>query len=149
VRNTHEEGLFWSSRVLRANPVDGPIRQIVDEDVVRIAEWQQHRCRVLEQRRMKLVRIAAEEAVEVLEAQTSGPLIKWPSRTLHPLWNEVVLAEPRCVVTVVYENVADRTGTLGHDRSVTRVSRGELRDVAHTDALMVATGEKRGTSRRT
>jgi hypothetical protein len=56
-----------------------------------------------------------------------------------------VLAEPRCVVTVVYENVADRTGTLGHDRSVTRVPRGELRDVAHTDALMVATGEKRGT----
>jgi hypothetical protein len=147
VRNTHEEGLFWSSRVLRANPVDGPIRQIVDEDVVRIAEWRQHRCRVLEQRRMKLVRIAAEEAVEVLEAQTSGPLIKWPSWTLHPLWNEVVLAKPRCVVTVVYENVADGTGTLGHNRSVAGVTRGELRDVAHPNALMVAASEKCSTGR--
>jgi hypothetical protein len=42
-----------------------------------------------------LVRITAEEAIEILETQTTGPLIKRPSRTLHPLWNEVVFTEPR------------------------------------------------------
>ena len=114
-----------------------------------ISERRQHwRC-VLKQRGMPLVRIAAEEAIEILEAQTSGPLIKGPSRTLHPLWNEVVLAEPRCVVAVVHENIADRACALGHDRGVAWISRGELRDVAHTDALMVATGEQRSTSRGT
>jgi hypothetical protein len=101
-----------------------------------------------QKRRMELVRVAAEEAVKIFEAQPSGPLIKRPSRTLHPLWNEVVLAKPRCVVAVVHENVADRAGTLGHDRSVARVTRGELCDVAHPNALMVAAGEKRSTGRR-
>src|SRR5215831_1392683 len=61
----------------------------------------------------------------------------------------MVLSEPRGVVAVVHENVADRAGTLGHDGGVARVSRGELRNVAHTDALMVAAGEKRSTSRGT
>jgi hypothetical protein len=61
----------------------------------------------------------------------------------------MVLSEPRRVVTVVHENVADRAGALRHDGGVARVSRGELRDVAHTDALMVTAGEKRSTSRGT
>src|SRR5262249_1476790 len=91
----YEEGLAWSSGVLRANPVDGPIRQIVDKNVVRVLEWRQHWCRVLKQRGMPLVGIAAEEAIEIFEAQPPGPLIKGSSRTLHPLWNEVVLAKPR------------------------------------------------------
>src|SRR5262249_52825753 len=83
-----------------------------------------------------------------LEAQTPGPLIKRPSRTLHPLWNEVVLSEPRRVVAVVYENVADRARALGYDRRIPWISRGELRDVAHADALVVAAGEKRATGGR-
>ena len=140
-REIQEEGLVWSSRVLRAHPVDGPIGQITNQDVVWVAKWWQHWCRVLKQRGMKLVCITAQKAIEILKAQATGPLIKRPSRTLHPLWNEVVFAEPRCVVAVVYENVADRARALGYDRRIPWISRGELRDVTHADALVVASGE--------
>ena len=34
----------------------------------------------------------------------------------------------------------------GDDRGVTRIPRGELRDVSHADAVVVAAGEERGTS---
>ena len=36
-------GLARSSRVLRANPVDVPIGQVVDQDVVRVSKWRQNR----------------------------------------------------------------------------------------------------------
>src|SRR6476646_4117333 len=92
-------------------------------------------------------RYRRRDSVAVLEAQTPGPLCKGPARTLHPLWNQVVLAEPRCVVTVVHENVADGAGTLWDDRSVTRITRGEFRDVTHAHALVVAASEKRSARR--
>jgi hypothetical protein len=85
---------------------------------------------------MPLVRIAAEEPVEVLEAQAPGPLVEGPGRTLLPFRNQV-------------ENIADGAGTLRHDRGVAWIPRGEFRDVAHADAVVVAAGEKCGPGRGT
>src|SRR4029077_8062510 len=55
----------------------------------------------------------------------------------------MIFAKPRRVVTVVNENVADRTGALGKDGVIARVPRSELRDVAKAHAVVVAAGKKR------
>src|SRR5262245_27681327 len=101
-----EEGLVRGGSVLRADPVDGAISQVVDQDVVRVADRRQYRNVVLKQCRVKLVRVAAEEPVEVVETQSAGPLVVRPSGALHPLRNQVVLTEPRRVVSVVNKNAA-------------------------------------------
>ena len=59
-------------RVLHPHPGDRLVRQVMVEDVIRIAEIGLDRHGVLVQRRMPLVGVAAEEAVEVLEARPLG-----------------------------------------------------------------------------
>src|SRR5262245_35375443 len=139
-----EEGLVGGNRVLDANPVHGAVGKVANKDVARVSGRWQSRIGVLEQRRVPLVRVAAKEAVEVLEAQAPGPLVEGPRRALHPLRHQVVLAEPRRVVAVVHERVANGSCSLGNDRGVARIPRGELRYVAHADAVVVAAGEECG-----
>src|SRR5256885_135553 len=105
--------------MLCTNPIDGPIGQIPDQDVVRVPDRRRDRLGVLEERWVPLIRVTAEEAIEVLEAHSAGPLIEWPRRSLHPFRNQVVLAEPGRVVAVVYQDVADCRGVLWNDRCVT------------------------------
>ena len=141
-REIKEEWLIGGGRVLRADPVDGAIGQIANQDVVRVVERAATPASCFRKRWVPLVGVAAEEAVEVLESHCPGPLVVGPARTLHPLRNEVVLAEPCRVVAVVDENVADRADTLGDDRGVARITRGELRDVGHPASVVVAAGQQ-------
>src|SRR5262249_12990438 len=141
------KGLLWGGAWRRADQVEGGAGQVADQDVVRVAEWRQHRNVVLEQRRVKLVRVAAKKPVEVVEAQPAGPLVVGPAGTLHPLRNQVVLAEPRRVVTVVDENVPDGADTLGDERGIARITRGELRDAGHATGVVVAAGQQCSPSR--
>jgi hypothetical protein len=62
---------------------------------------------------MPVVRVASEEAVEVLEAQPTWPLVEGAVRALQPVRNQLVLAKPRGVVTVADENGGDGAGGLG------------------------------------
>src|SRR5262249_21232003 len=112
-------------------------------------ERRQHWLGVLEQRRMPVVCIAAKKTVEILEAQADRPLVERPCRTLLPVRNQMVLAEPRGVVAVVYKNVADRAGTPRNDGVIAGIAGGKFRDVAEADAVMVASGEQRRSRRRT
>jgi hypothetical protein len=129
--------------MLHMDPIDGAIGHVANQDIVRVVPGRQHRLRVLEQRRVPVVRIATEESVEVLEAQSRSPLVEGPVGALQPIGNQVVLAEPRRVVTVAHQNVADRSGVLGKDRIVPRVSSGELCDVAEAHAVVVAARKQR------
>ena len=85
--------------MLGMDPVDSAVAHVVDENVVRVAERRQNRLGVLEECRMPIVRVAAEEAVEVLEAEAEAeaarPLVEWAGLALLPVGNQVVLAEPR------------------------------------------------------
>src|SRR5262245_36462537 len=94
-REVEEEGLVRGGCMLRANPIDGAISHVMDQDVVRVVGWRQNGNVVLEQRRVKLVRVAAEESVEVVEAQAAGPLVIRAAGTLHPLRHQMMFAEPR------------------------------------------------------
>ena len=84
---------------------------------------------------------------EVLEAQPAWPLVEGAIRTLQPVGNQVVLAEPRRVLPIADKNVSDGAGALRKDRVATRISGCKLRDVAEADAVVVATGQESGPRR--
>ena len=133
--------------MLHANPIDGAIGHVVDQNVVGVSERRQNRLRVLEKRRVPVVCVASEESVQVLEAQPAWPLVEGAIRTLQPVGNQVVLAEPRRVLPIADKNVSDGAGALRKDRVVTRISGCKLRDVAEADAVVVATGQESGPRR--
>src|SRR5262245_66580437 len=65
------------------------------------------RRRVLEQNRIVLVGLATDEAVEVVEAQSLRPTVEGTGDAALPVGRVVVLAEPRCGVTVVLQDRTD------------------------------------------
>src|SRR5262245_1019990 len=143
----HQERIVRRDRMLGPNPVDGAISHVVDKNVVRVAERRQNRLCVLEQGGMPVVRIAAQEAVEVFKAETACPLVEWSGCALLPVRNQMVFAEPRRVVAVARENVADGARALGNDRIVAGIAGCKLRDGAVADAVMVASRKKGGARR--
>src|SRR5258707_11284381 len=97
---------------------------------------------------MPVVRVASEESVEVLETQSTGPLVEGTIWAFQPVRNQMVLANPGCVVTVADQNVADGARALRKDRVVAWITRGELRNVAEADAVVVTASEERGSRGR-
>ena len=65
-------------------------------------------------RRRPLVRIAAYEAVEVLEAEPGGPQVERPGLAGVPVGNVVVLAVPGRVLAVLLEHLGERPAALRH-----------------------------------
>ena len=82
-RVVQQPGLVGCQRVLHPHPGDRLIRQVPIEDVVRVAEIRLDRRRVLIQRRMPLIAVAAEETVEVLKAEAVG------HRSNGPAWLDI------------------------------------------------------------
>ena len=79
-REVHEERLLGSQRLLGAHPVDRPVRQVLGQVVALLRRSSRlDRRRALVQRRVVLVVLAADEAVEVLEpAAAGGPRVERP-----------------------------------------------------------------------
>ena len=69
--------------------------------------------RVAEQVRLPLVGVAADEAVEILEAHAGRPLVERPDLAGREGRRVVVLAEPRGGVAVVEQDAPDRGLVLG------------------------------------
>src|SRR5215471_12455559 len=103
---------------------------------------------ILEDRRVPLVRIAAEETKEVVKPQACWPQIKRTSLTGMPVGDVVVLAEPCSAISVVLEHLTDRTHTPRHERVVARVARCELHNVAGCCGVVITSGDQRGACRR-
>src|SRR6516225_1275688 len=98
---------------------------------------------------MPLVAVAAEEAVEMLKAEAGRPQVKRARLTRHPVRHIVHLAEPRCVVAVVFENRADRTRASWHQRVVAGIAGCELRDVSTCDRMVVSSRDQSCSRGRT
>src|SRR5262245_62448677 len=81
------------------------------------------RRRVLEQNRIVLVGLATDEAVEVVEAQSLRPTVEGTGDAALPVGRVVVLAEPRCGVTVVLQDRPDGGRTAGNHVVVDGVGR--------------------------
>lgn len=103
---------------------------------------------VAEEVRLPLVGIAADEAVEILEAHASGPVIERPSLARLIGRRVVILTEPRCGITVVLEYAPDSGLVLWDDAVITGETGGLLGDHAEAHRVMVSPGDERGPRRR-
>ena len=144
-----EERLVGHQRLLLAHPVDGLIGHVLGEVVALLGRpLGLDRHRVAVDRRRPLVRLAADEAVEVLEPGSGRPLRERAHRARLPHRHLVALAELRRRVAVQLQRLGQRGGRVGADRVVARRRGGDLGDAAHADGVVVAAGQQRLAGRR-
>ena len=149
-REVHEERLVRGQRLLLAGPGDRLVGHVVHEVVALLGRAPRlDRRRVLVDRRVPLVRLAADEAVEVLEpAARVRPVVERSDRVRLPHRHLVALAELRRVVAVELEDLGDRSARVRPQRVVARRRRGDLGDAAHPDRVVVAARQQRRPRRR-
>ena len=145
-----EERLVGHQRLLLTDPVDRVVGHVLGEVValLRGAVGLDRHGAVVDGRGV-LVRLAADEAVEVLEATAArGPGVERAHRARLPHRHLVALAELRGRVAVQLQRLGERRRRVRADRAVARRRGRDLRDPAHADRVVVATGEKSLAGRR-
>ena len=148
-REVDEERFVRQQRLLLARPGDELVRQVFGQVVAlggRLGRLD--RRRALVQRRIPLVVLAADEAVEVLEpAAARRPRVERSRRARLPDRNLVALAELRGRISVELERQRQRRLRVGQHRALARGRGRDFRDAAHADRVMVAAGQQ-GLPRR-
>src|SRR5262245_11714923 len=105
--------------------------------------------RVLENGRIPLVHVPADEAIEVLEAKSGGPKVERAGSTRLPGGDIVILAKPPSAVAILPEHLADRSAALGHYRVVARITQAAFHNHAGVGVVVIAAGDQCGARRRT
>ena len=144
-----EERLARVNLVDPVHPIDGVVGHAGDEVPARLALEGIDLGRVAEQVRLPLVRVAADEPVEILEAHAGRPLVERPDRAGLEGRRVVVLAEPGGGEAIVQQDAADGRLVLGDDAVVAREAGGLLGDHAEASRVMIAAGDQRSARRRT
>jgi hypothetical protein len=146
----NEERLVRHQRLLLANPADRLIGHVRGEVVALLGGLLRfHRRRALVDRRVVLIGLAADEAVEVLEAAAAGrPGVEGSDRAGLPDRHLVALAELRRRVAVQPQRLRERRACVRSDRVVARRRGGQLGDHAHPHRVVVTAGEQRRARRR-
>ncbi len=153
-RVVDKERLVRHQRLLLTDPVDCTIRHVLREVVALLGcTVRLDRDGAVVDRRRVLVRLAADEAVEVLEAAAAGgPGVEWAHRARFPHRHFVALPELRRRVAVQLERLGQRRRRLRPDRAVAGSGGRDLRDSAHADGVVIAAREqglpRRGAERR-
>ena len=128
--------------------VDRVVRHAGDEVPARLAVEGIDLGGVAEQIRLPLVGVAADKAVEILEAQAGRPLVEGPDLAGGKRRGVVVLAEPRRGIAVVEQDPPDGGLVLGDDAVVAREARRLLGDHPEAGRVMVSAGDERRSRRR-
>ena len=149
-RVVHEERLVRHQRLLLADPGHGPIGHVLAEVVALLGRLRRlDGGRAVVDRRVVLVGLAADEAVEVLEAAArAGPGVERAQRAGLPDRDLVALAELGGRVAVEAERQRQRRAVVGAQGAVAGRGRGELGDDAHADGVVVAAREQGGAGGR-
>jgi len=105
------------------------------------------RGRAVEELRVVLVVLPTDEAVEVLEAGASGPVIVGSDRGRFEDWHFVAFAELRGRIAIQLEDFRKRRARVGAQRVVAWRRRGNLGDAAHADRVVIA-ARQHGRPRR-
>ena len=103
---------------------------------------------IAEQVRLPLVRVAADETVEVLETHADRPLVERADLAGRERRHVVILAEPRRRVAVVEQHSTDGRLVLRDDAVVAGVAGRLFGDHAEAGGVVVASGDQRGARRR-
>ena len=98
--------------------------------------------RIAVQVRLPLAGVAADEAIEVLEAHAVRPLLEGPGLGRLIEGRVVILAEPRGRVPVLLQDCADGAVLLPDDRVVARESRRDFAYHPEAGHVMVAPGDQ-------
>ena len=142
-REVDEERLVRREGLHRLHPPDRLVGHVGHEVVVRVLGRLDLGHAVIDGRR-PLVRLAAHEAVELVEAGAGRPAVGRAGRADLPGGGFVVLPEGGGRVAVVPQHLRQRGHALGTLPGVSREGRRGLRDRAHVVHVMVAAGEQRG-----
>ena len=92
-----------------------------------------------------VVHVPGVEAVEVVEAESVGPVVEGAGGAGLPRGCVVVLTDPGGHVSVLAEDFADGAAAFGQDAGVTVVSGGNLGDAGECSGVMIASGDECGT----
>ena len=106
-----EERLVRRQRLLAADPLDGLVRHVGGEVVVRVVR-RLDLDRAVEDQRRPLVGLAADEAVELVEAGVRRPAVERAGDADLPRRGLVVLAEGRRAVAVLAQDLGQRRDAL-------------------------------------
>ena len=148
-RVVDEERLVRHQRLLLLDPVDRLVGHVLGEVVALLRRLGLlDRDRVAVDRGRVLVRLAADEAVEVLEARARRPRAERPHRARLPDGHLVALAELRGRVAVQLQRLGERRARVRADRVVAGRRRRDLGDPAHADRVVVPSGQQRLARRR-
>src|ERR1022692_3435805 len=144
-----KERLVWSDGVEALHVLDGIIRLRRRQVPAGMADVGIYLRRAAEQIRLPLAGVAADEAIEVVEAHAGWPLIERPGLAGRKRWRVVILAEPGGAIAVIPQDAADCRLVAGDDAVVTREAGCLLGNHAEADRVMVAPGNQGGPRRRT
>ncbi len=151
-REVGEERLVRQQRLLLADPRDRLVGHVGHEVVALFGRLLGlDRDRALVDRRVVLMGLAADEAVEVLEAAPGGPVVERAHRARLPDRHLVALAELRRRVAVQLQGLRERRAGVRAHRAVAGSRRRELRDAAHADGVVVPAAQEsrpRGRAQR-
>ena len=139
----HEERLLGGQRLLRSHPRDRLCRHIGREVVVLLLLGLAHRSRSMDNHRIPLVGLTADEAVELVKARSGWPAIEGTALANFPRWRLVVLAPGRCGIAVHAKNFGHRSDALRPYSCVARKCGGDLHDRSGIVAVVVVPGEQR------
>src|SRR5215472_407102 len=67
---------------------------------------------------LPLISITADETIEIFETRADWPLIEWSDPTSRECRHVVIFSKPRCGITVVSKNAADRRFILSDNAVV-------------------------------
>ena len=149
-REVHEERLLWRQRLLRLDPADRPVGQILGQVIALLRRLLRlDRVSTVVERRVVLVVLAADEPVERLEATAARrPRIERSHGRRLPRRHLVTLAELSRRIAVQLQRCCERSLRVRTHPSRPGSRRRGLRDHPHPDRVMIAARQQRGSCRR-
>ena len=142
-----EERLVRSHRLLVLHPGDGLVGHVFHEVVIRVARQLDLGDAVMEEGR-PLVGLAADEAVELVEALAGGPAVEGTGNADFPGGGLVPFAEGTGAVAVEAEHFGERRDGVGDLAGGSGEPGGHFRDEAHVAGVVVAAGLECGAGGR-
>ena len=148
-REVGEEGFVRHQRLLLTDPGDRPVGQVLGQVIALVGRLRLlDRCRAVVEGRCVLVRLAAEEAIEVFEpGSTCGPGVERTHRARLPDRDLMAFAEVGSGIPIELEDLGQRCRRVRSDRGVAGRGGRQLCDRAHPDRVMVSAAQEGGARR--